>query len=179
MIALLSTAAIASSESSTHELNWNTTVIYPAINLLILLSILFFLARKPAREFFMSRSQSLAQVIAEKSKAKQEIESLHRDYENRLKNLEQEIQILTASLRQEGELAKEKLIEEAKKAADRLEQTAQWVANQEVKKTKELLKEEVTQQITEKASALLRQKIGSSEHEVIIQENLKQLEQWS
>lgn len=111
------------------------------IEFLILAGLLFALLRKPAKDFFAARAQTLGKAVEEAHKAHQAAWVQHEEVNRRLKNLENETKQIMASFREEGEEEKKKLVSQAEEFAEKIKEDASLVADGEVKKAKEELKE--------------------------------------
>ena len=92
-------------------------VVFHAINFTILVGLLFYFLRKPAKEFFASRSSQIRGNIDEAKIRKEEAAKKYAEYEQRLKSIEQEMQGLITGLQQDGELERKRLIETAQQQA--------------------------------------------------------------
>ncbi len=175
MTVLLAAPLLQAAEGS-HTINPMSDIIYPWINFIILLSLLIFLLKKPAKEFFLARSKNVAQDIEQAAHEKHEAEAKYLNYDRRLKNIESEMDALLQSLKKEGELARQKIVEEAQNSSKRIEDTSRWIVNQEIRKAKEALKEKSVQIIAERAEQLVRDNLQAKDRQSLVEKALNKLE---
>lgn len=166
-------------EHTTHTLNVLKEIVYPYINFVILLSLFIYLLRNPAKEFFLTRSKNIAQFIEQSAHEKQQAEILFQKNQSRLNGIEKEISSLTETLKKEGELTKEKIIEEAKVSSQRTEEITKWIGDQEFKKSREKLKEEMINLASQAAEKMIREKLNPEDQEKRIKNSLNRLESFS
>lgn len=175
-LAFASLAQAAEEAHATHSINAMSDIVYPWINFIILLTLLIFLLKKPAKDFFLSRSKKVAQDIEQSAHEKHEAEARYLNYDRRLKNIESEMDKLLQSMKQEGELVRAKIIEEAQSASKRMAETAQWIANQEIRKAKESLKEKAVQIISEQAGQMVKENLQDKDRQNLMGKALNKLE---
>ncbi|MBI2341016.1 MAG: ATP synthase F0 subunit B [Deltaproteobacteria bacterium] len=116
-------------------------LVFREINFLILIAVLFFLLRKPVKEFFKHRSATLKGEVEEAKKLNSEARKQHEEISHRLKKVEQETQGLVDSFKKDGEMERGKLLEQARVYAEKIREDAKKIAENEVKKAREDLKE--------------------------------------
>ena len=94
------------------------------VNFAILVGVLGYLMRKPAGEFFKSRTQEIERGIIEGEKAKREGEQRVAEVERRLAGLGAEIERLRANMRQEMAAEGERIRLETERHIHRIEEQA-------------------------------------------------------
>jgi F-type H+-transporting ATPase subunit b len=94
------------------------------VNFAILVGVLGYLMRKPAAEFFKSRTQEIERGISEGEKAKREGEERVAEVERRLAGLGAEIERLRANMRQEMTAEGERIRLETERHIHRIEEQA-------------------------------------------------------
>lgn len=130
-------------------------LLYSGINFVILVIVLFLVARKPAREFFKNRSFKLRTKLDDADKAHREARRQLEVIETRLKRIDAEKQELVRNFKSEAEAEKVKMIQDARDYALKIEEDAKRIANHEVQKAKQVIKEETVRLCDE----IVRQKI--------------------
>lgn len=171
-----SLAFAAEEASSPHAVNALNDIVYPWINFIILLSLMIYFIRKPAKEFFLARSQKVAQEIEQAAHEKHDAEAKYLNYDRRLKNIESEMDTLLQSLKKEGELARQKIMDEAQNSSKRIEETTHWIVNQEIRKAKEDLKKKSVEIIAQKAQQLVKENIQASDRGPLLDKAINKLE---
>ncbi len=170
-----SSLAFASEGAEAHSLDILGDIVYPLINFGILLFVLIYFLRQPAKDFFLTRSKVLAEEIEKAAHEKQEIEALYRAHEKRLSNIDQEIATLTQNFKSEGELLKQKIIEEAGRASQHIEEVAHWVSNHELNKAREDLKAEMADRVLQLTQKMMEKNLESADRQKLLQKNLQSL----
>lgn len=94
------------------------------VNFAILVGVLGYLLRKPAAEFFRSRTQEIERGIIEGEKAKREGEQRVAEVERRLAGLGAEIERLRANMRQEMAAEGERIRLDTERHIHRIEEQA-------------------------------------------------------
>lgn len=174
--AFLPLAQAAEEAHAAHSVNTLRDIIYPWINFVILLSLLIYFLRKPAKDFFLARSKKVAEEIEQSAHEKHEAEARYLNYDRKLKNIESEMDKLLQSLKEEGELTQKKIVEEAKSSAKRIAETTQWIVNQEIRKAKEELKQKAVQIISAQAEQMVRQNVQAQDRQHLMDKALNKLE---
>ncbi len=175
---ILLTGFLFAAETSheAHAVDTLNDIVYPWVNFIILLALLIFFLRKPAKDFFLSRSMQIAREIEQAAQEKHEAEAKYLNYDRRLKNMESEIDSLMQLLKKEGELARKKIVEEAELSSKRIEETTRWIATQEIRKAKETLKEKAIQIITQRAEEFVKKNLQEQDREILVGKALDKLE---
>jgi len=176
-MAFLPSVLFAAEEAhGAHATDWLKDVIFPWLNFLILFSVLFFLLKRPLKDFLLARSKNLAQSIEAHAHEKQEAEAKTLNYERRLKNIEKEMEDLVGALKKEGELVRGKIVKEAEESAGRIRELTERIGSQEVRKAKERLKEEAVDLASEFAEKLVRESLKAQDRERLTEDAFQKLE---
>ncbi len=177
-VGTLSSAALFAAEEvhTTHSINALNDIVYPWINFIILLALLIYYLKNPAKDFFLARSKKIAQEIEQAAHEKHDAEARYLNYDRRLKNIGTEMDALLQTLKKEGELARQKIVEEAQSSSKRIEEISRWIVNQEIRKAKESLKEKAVQIIAERAEQLVKDKLQAQDRQTLMDKALNKLE---
>jgi F-type H+-transporting ATPase subunit b len=124
------------------------------------------------RKYFVGRKEELAQMIEEADKAKSDADTRYADIQQKLKNVEKDIQDIKNAIMGELEGEKARIIEEGKVSAERIIQQAKWTAEQEVVKVKKELKEHVVEMAGEMASGMITNSMTPDDQKRILEEYL-------
>lgn len=138
--------------------------IYAVINFLILLVILYYFLRRPAREFFCTRSVSTKMAVETAKKHYQESYRRLEEIEARLKNVDVEGKELIHRIKKEAELEKQKLIALARDMAEKIKSDARRIAEQEVKKARQSLRAQASQLVIQLAEEAIAREITPEAH---------------
>ena len=145
-------------------------------NFLILVTILWYFGRGPLKEHLVARRAALAEAIAGAERRRLEAEDRHREYEEKLARIEQEIASLLQTLREEGEREKERVLLKAREEAERIKHDAEFTAKQELRKAQAALREEAAALTVELAEKIIRQTITGEDQERILRDYLARVE---
>jgi F-type H+-transporting ATPase subunit b len=142
------------------------------INFTVLAVGLFLLLRKPVKQALNDRIQGIKDQLADLENKKKEAEAELARYNEKFQELDKESEKLIAQYIQQGEDAKAKILKEAEAAAEKLEEQARRNIENEFKKAKQQLREEVLDEALSKAESLIKNKISKNDQERLIDEYL-------
>lgn len=154
-------------------------LLFREVNFLILIVILFFLLRKPVKEYFSGRAATLKQAVDEAKKTGESARRQHDDIANRLKKIDHETKNLVDSFKQDGEMEKAKLLEQARLYSEKITEDAKKIADNEVKKAREELKEMTVKLARDMAKKTIDREMTDADEERLTKsyvERLKKLQ---
>ncbi len=179
-LVLVSAGAFAAGGGHGHEAGIPVRpVLFASVNLALLLGLLFFLLRKPAKDFFASRSALIQKNLEQSQSLKREAELKFSEAQSRLSGIEEETQRLVAELKRDGELERARLIQEAQDQVKGLQQTGERILAQELRKAKEELKKETVALAAEMAEALVKQNLTPEDQRRLVSQYLGKMENLS
>jgi F-type H+-transporting ATPase subunit b len=151
------------------------TMVWRIVNFIILMALLWKLLADKIKTYFVDRRDEIAQMIDEADKAKADAEAQYADIQQKLLNVEKDIQEIKTAIM--GELGSEKtrIIEEGKAAAERIIQQARWTADQEVVKAKNELKEHVVEMAGDMASSMITKSMTPEDQKRILEDYLNKV----
>ena len=155
-----------------HGGGWAATDTYRVMNFAVLAIALFFLLKKPVSQFLGDRIQGISDQLKELEAKKVEAEKKLAEYNERLSMLGKESEKIIEQYKQQGEAAREKILKEAEAAAIKLEEQAKRNIDQEFKKARQLLEEEVFEKAIAKAEDRLKKNITDQDQEKLVDEYL-------
>ncbi|MFC1889208.1 hypothetical protein ACFL4G_05570 [Thermodesulfobacteriota bacterium] len=145
------------------------------INLGLLICLFVFAYKKIGKEAVVKRSQAVEDKINE---AKEAIDSAERklaEYDDKLTNLDKEIEEIKAHGRADAQRESDEIIRKADEAAQRIKDQARRIATQELESAKEALYKEATNLSVELAGDLLKKEMSSEDRKRLIEEYIQQL----
>lgn len=145
---------------------------YRFINFAILFVVLYILLAKPLRDYLVSRSEGIRRALDEARLVREEAEKRYREYQEKMESLTDDAKALKDSLIDEGNKEKARIVEEANKAARRIKEQAQFSAEQEIKKARQVIKEETANLIVEMTEDKLKRETKGSDQERLVMEFL-------
>jgi len=154
-------------------------MIFAAINLIILLLILGYFLRKPAKEFFASRSALIKRGLEDSQKLREDAQAKYAEYEKRIQGIDEEMQTLIAQLKEDGKLERARIIQEAQDQVVALRSTSERVMKQELRKAKEDLKREAVNLAAELAEELVKKSMTPEDQKRILEQYIDKMEHLS
>lgn len=154
-----------------------TDFIWRTFNFVVFAAILIKLAVKPAKAFFASRSQEIAQNLEELEAKKAAAAQALAEAEARLAQVAAERDAIVKQFMSEGEAEKAKIIAKAEMVAVRIKEMAKLTIEGETKKAVQELKREVAEQATQMAEELIKKKITSGDQKRLVEEYLTKVVQ--
>ncbi len=132
--------------------------LFVVINFLILALLVVIGTRKPAREFFQTRSLLSKKRLEEAKKLHEEARKQHEEVQTKLKNAESEGKDLIASVKRQAEQEMQAMVAQGHELSEKIKQDAQRMISQEIARARHELKSEAV----ELAMGLAVQKIKSN-----------------
>jgi F-type H+-transporting ATPase subunit b len=142
------------------------------VNLAIMLFILWYFARKPAREYFRERSLKVRAAIDDSEKTKREAEEKYRQVSDKLDAIEEEMQALKKELIASAVAENERVIAEARSQADLVRANALRLIEQEKEVMLENLKRDIAGRVVQRAREILKAKISKQDHDRMTRETI-------
>lgn len=141
---------------------------YRLLNFAILVGVLYFVLRKPLRQFFAKRSEGIANTLSELETKKKEAEKTYEEYNQKLAQLDSERERILKEYTEQGEAEKAKIIANAEKAANEIRKQAELAIQQEVNAAKAALQREIVDLSVSAAETLLKEKIATEDHKKLV-----------
>jgi len=170
-------ALAAASGGGGHEEDQMWPIIFSAINLILFVTILVVVLRKPLANFLRERSKDIATDIEESSRLLEEAEKRHEEMKSRIDRLDAEVADLKEQLRQEGEAQGERIIERSKQLIERVREDAKFQAEQQVKMARKALQAEAGRLAVEAAEVMLRKSVNDQDHDRLVGRFLKEVKE--
>jgi F-type H+-transporting ATPase subunit b len=151
--------------------------VYRFLNFAALVAILYFVLRKPVKQFFNDRRENIAKTLEDFEEKKSEAEARFQELESKLAALSQERERIMAEYIKEGEEEKEKIIANANEMADRIQKQAEVTIEQEVKSAKTELRQEIAEMSAAMAEELIKENIDQDDQQRLVAEYLDKVVQ--
>ncbi len=145
--------------------------------LLLNSAVLFFLLIRfggpKISEALKERRARITHGFDEAAKMKREAEEQLSRYEERLRNVDEEIERVRTQMREAGEAERTRVLNEAKERRERMEREAVVMVEQELKAARELLFQAAVRSAISSAQDALRDQLTPSDQQRIAEEYLK------
>jgi len=112
-------------------------LIFPAINLSLLLGVLFYFAHKPVQAFFQDRRDHIRGELEAAAELRKEAELRHSRWQRQLIDLEAETSRIRAAASERAESESERILDDARAAAQRIRADARVAIEQEARRARD------------------------------------------
>ncbi len=145
------------------------------VNFAILLYILYKLMWKKMKSFFAGRREGIQASLEEAEVVKADAEKKFKEYDEKIKKAEEEIQGISAMIKAQGEEEKKRIIADAERASVKMKEDAKARMEQELKKAKNELRLEASELAVQMAEDILKKKVTKEDHEGMVREYLDRM----
>lgn len=159
--------------------NLNPQLIFSTLLMAAAIFVLFLVASNllfnPARELLKNRQERIAKDISDAKDASESAAAMKAEYENKLKNIEKEAEVILSEARQKALKNEQKIIEEAKEEARRIVKHAQEEALLEQKRAMDDVKKEIITVASLMAQKVVTASIDAKVQDTLVEETLKEM----
>jgi len=153
-----------------------TSLIFPVINFLIFVFLIYRFALPPARRYLVSRRDEILGAVRSADESKEKADSALRSYRDRLASADDETKTLLETLRAEGEREKAKILRDAKELAATIRADADFVSQQEIKVARQQIREEIARIAERAAENALRANLRAADQQRLVEQFLQGIE---
>lgn len=146
-----------------------------AINVLILFALLSYLLFNPAKQMLERRKEKIASDLETAQKDKTDALTLKEEYDEKLRNVEKEAEVILSDARKKAMKNEDKIIAEAREEAARIIAHAHSEAELEKKKAADDIKKEIIHVATLMANKVIAVSIDDSMQDKLIEETLGEI----
>jgi F-type H+-transporting ATPase subunit b len=133
------------------------------LNSAVLYWLLIRFAKKPIAAALKARKANILRGMEEAGQMKKEAEARLADFEQKLANVDQEIERVRSDMRAAGQSERKRILAEAKEKRTRMERDAQTLISQELKSAREGLVAEMSRAALRSAESTLRSRITAAD----------------
>ncbi|GBE03700.1 ATP synthase subunit b [bacterium BMS3Abin09] len=169
-------AAFASEGGENIHYTWKDWL-WPVVNFSILMFILIFFGKKPVGDYFKGRTALIEKSLKDAAEAKELAENALREVNARLNNTDAEIAEIIEAAKKSGEKERESIIAEGEHLKEKILEQAKANIDFELQKARETIKSEAALMALELAEKQIKEKLGQSEQETLIDDYIKRLEE--
>lgn len=166
LLILLALPASASGDSAAGM----QIIIWPAVNLVILFAVLVYFARKPLRAYFDKRRSDIQGQLQAAADQLATAEISYAKWQRRMIDLETELDEIRATSRQRAEAERERIIGDARASAERIQREATTAVELELRRAREILREEAARLAIELAGERLAREVTDADRDRLIDE---------
>ena len=154
-------------------------LLYPIINFVLLIAALVYFARKPVLQFFNDRRGEIQNDLKKSSDLLGEAEAKFASWQRKLADLDQELETIREASRQRAENERANIIADATASAERIRADATAAIEQELRRSRAVLREEAADLALELAANLLRSQVNDGDRERLVSEFIERIEDTS
>ena len=151
-------------------------LIYQAGNFLLLLGIIFFVARKPVMAYLAGRREQIMGDLDQAAAVLTAAEARQTEIQAKLVDLEAQLAEIQDLSRQRAEEESERILAKAREAADRIQTDALEASAQELLRAQQDLRAEAAELAVELAAEILEQQVGDSDRQRLLDEFITRVE---
>ena len=157
--------------------NLDFQLLHDSLLTLIAVFVLFlggsFFFFNPARKFLEKRKQGIADDIEAAKKEKEEAERLKTEYEDKLKNVDAEVEGILSDARQRALANENRIVADAREEAGKIIDNAHREANLEKQKVADEVKKEVINVAEAMAGKIVAASMSDADQKRLLDETLK------
>jgi len=171
--------ALASEEAHGHQAHgipWNS-LLFSAINLAIFLWVLGRFVMPAVRSWVAQRRDDVLNDLKDAAAAKEDALRLKAEWEARLATLERTTAEMRAEAQRDAERERDRILAAAQAAAATIRKDAERAAAYEIRRTQQLLRDELVRQAVRLAEDATRAQWTAADQQRFIVDFLKQVEQ--
>lgn len=148
----------------------------PALNLALLLGVLYFLARKPIQTWFRERRDRIQGEVESAAELQRRAEERYARWQRRLADVEQELEQVRATSRERAVAEGERILADAQASAERIRKDARVAVEQELRRARKQLREEASDLALALAGGLLREQVDDGDRDRLLDEFIEDVE---
>jgi F-type H+-transporting ATPase subunit b len=149
--------------------------IWKLANMLLFFGLLVWLLKGPIGGAFGARSEAIRAAAAEARERRAKADQLASDIQKRLSEIENEVKAIHERAQAEGDRQKRELIAAAEAEAQKILQSARNEVENRLKHARHELTQYAGQLASERAEAILREKITDNDQKKLFEESLRQV----
>ena len=156
------------------ELDWKTFG-YRVAMFVVFAILLYLLAAKPVRNILTKKTEEIKAALAEAELAKEEAAKKVKEYEAKMKQLQQELELMKENAKRTAEAERESMIADAKKHVEQMKQFALNMIESEKERAIQELHHEAVELAASQAEAKLIKEISGDKAAKILDEYVKRI----
>jgi len=174
-------AALAAGEShvAAAEAEHQREFIYEWVNLVLLIAVLGYFARKPVSEYLATRRDTIAKNIASSEQLLKDAERKLAEWNAKAARLDADVATILESTRKSAEAEKVSILAAAEATASRIRQSAGGVVDRELRTARVALRKEAAELAVTLAGSLLQQHTTDADRNRLVDEFIARIESGS
>ncbi len=145
------------------------------LNFAILAGVLYWLAAKAVKGFFVGNRSAIRETLDNAIAAKEQAEKKLQEHSEKLEKATKEIDEIVESIKAQGMSEKEKIIEDARRTAQKMKEDAKTRIDQEFKVAVNRLRAEAAELSVQMAEEIVKKNIEQKDHDAMVKEFLDRM----
>lgn len=171
LLLLIVSPAHASEDAHGGSLFWQTA------NVVLLLAVLIYFARKPVLSFLATRRDTIEKNLESAAQLLSESERRLAEWNEKAARLDQQVSAIRDATRRAAEAERDRILADARATADRIRQSASAVAERELAQAREALRRDAADLAVELAAKILREQVNDGDRTRLVDEFIGRIEQ--
>jgi len=169
-------AALAEPAFAESEAGHGGSLFWQIANLLLLLAVLIYFARKPALGYLAGRRDTISKNLESAAQLLAESERRLAEWNQKVARLDQEVGAIRDAIRRAAEAERDRILADARVTAERIRQSATAVAERELHQARETLRREAADLAVELAARILREQVNDGDRVRLVDEFIGRVE---
>jgi F-type H+-transporting ATPase subunit b len=149
---------------------------WQAVNLALLLGVLFAVARKPITAYFAERREQIKNDIKSADKLLAESKKQFSEWQGKLVELEAEVQTIRDETRQRAQDERDQIVAAAHDSAERIRSDAVAAVDQELRRAQVELREEAANLAVDLAASIITEQVDDRDRDRLLDEFITRVE---
>ncbi len=151
-------------------------LLWPTLNLAILVAALVYFGRQPIQDFFAARRGRIRDDLDAATRALSDAEARYAAWQGKLTLLDGELARIRDLARERAESEREHILADASAAAERIRSDARAAVDQELRRAREDLRREAAELAIELAAQTLRARVTDADQSRLVDEFIETIE---
>ncbi len=169
-------AAAAAGDSDGEHGGGLANLLWQAANLLLIVGVLAYFARKPLAEYMQQRRQGIQESLETSARILEQAETKLSEWNERAARLDAELGEIRETSRRLAEEERDKILAQAQATAERIRNDAQAAVDQELRRARSVLSAEAAELAVDLAAKLIADKVSDDDQQRLFDEFLSRVE---
>ncbi len=158
------------------ESSGTATLIWQALNLLLLLAVLVLVARKPLTRYLAQRRAQIGEELATSGSLLEQAQARVSEWQRKLAELDRELEEIRTTARERAEAEGRRVLEEARTSAERIRSEARGAVTRELERARQQLRRETADLTIELAERWLSGQVTEQDRERLVADFIQGIE---
>ena len=152
------------------------SLFWQVANVLLLLAVLVYFARKPVLSYLAERRDTISRNLESSAQLLAEAERRLAEWNTKAANLDREVSGIRDATRRAAEAERDRILADANVSAERIRRSASAVVERELQRAREQLRREAADLAVELAARTLREQVNDGDRTRLLDEFIGRVE---